>query len=60
MLRVEIETDNAAFERGAARECARILKDIAERLRAGETDGRCRDVNGNTVGRWSLAKESGR
>ena len=56
-------TDNAAFcdqdtgentEQTVATECARIVRDIADKIDAGQTSGPCVDFNGNTVGRWSL------
>ena len=56
---IEIETDNAAFGEtriGAARELAIMLHEIARRLARGETEGRVRDVNGNTVGRFTLGR----
>ena len=55
MLTITIETDNAAFEENEpAHECARILRDIEAKLRHGVTGGRCMDLNGNSVGTWSL------
>ncbi len=57
MIRIEIETTNAAFEGHPGMEVARILEDLARRFRDGEIvgDGNVthplRDVNGNTVGR---------
>jgi hypothetical protein len=54
-----IETDNAAFDEidnGEAFEVARILRDLAERIEAGDlwdTEiGNLRDLNGNKVGGW--------
>lgn len=57
-LRVEIETDNAAFDpphRSA--ELARIMRTIAARIEAGETRGVVWDVNGNNVGDWEFDPE---
>jgi hypothetical protein len=57
MLTVKIKTDNAAFEDldgNAGIECARILRQIANKLERGEEYGPCIDLNGNTVGDWSL------
>ena len=55
-----IET-GAAFDEisnGAAFEIARILRDLSQRIEAGdlndEETGRLRDEYGNTVGRWSF------
>jgi len=57
MLRIEIETENAAFDDEPASEAARILRDLASRLeREGvgeESHGRefkLSDINGNRVG----------
>ena len=47
-------TDNAAFEDGAATETARILREIADRIEAGDMGGAARDANGNTVGVFAL------
>jgi hypothetical protein len=53
-----IQTDNAAFGDGddaeMCAELARILREVAARLEAGEDTGRVRDYNGNTVGRYSI------
>lgn len=54
MFRLEIQTDNDAFKINGAEEIRTILKDIANQLRYGETSGKVRDTNGNTVGEWSL------
>jgi hypothetical protein len=55
MFKLEFKTDNAAFEDDYAVETARILKEIAERIeRRRHTGGWAFDVNGNTVGEWSL------
>lgn len=51
---VKIDTDNAAFGDAWQLETARILRDIADRLEAGEQFTHyqtLRDVNGNEVGR---------
>jgi hypothetical protein len=56
MLKIEIETDNAAFEY-PREECARILRDIADSLEGGRNGGVCIDANGNRVGTWELADE---
>lgn len=57
-LRVIIDTENAAFDDGAVcTECARILEEIAEKVRDWDGDDRWKlihDVNGNRVGQWRL------
>jgi hypothetical protein len=52
-IRIEFETDNAAFEDGWASECSFVLSDALVFLRAhprrcGEKN--LRDSNGNTIG----------
>lgn len=57
MLRIEIETGNAAFQDGGdgpAEECIFILSRISSALRAGHVEGGCMDSNGNRVGKWEL------
>lgn len=55
MFKLEITTDNAAFEDDEGSEVARILSALAERLAAGsERGGGLYDLNGNRVGQWSL------
>lgn len=55
MFKMQIETDNAAFQDGAAgAETARILRLIADRLESGSTSGVALDYNGNKVGAWAL------
>ncbi len=54
MFTLTIDTDNAAFEHGPRQEVGRILREVAQSLKAGDTEGRIRDVNGNTVGSFSL------
>jgi hypothetical protein len=58
-LKIEIACDNAAFgetdeERSA--ELSRILARLSEKLWLGGGDdgGKLRDINGNTVGEWSV------
>ena len=50
MFTLHIDTDNDAFVDEPATEIARILESLAKRVRDGETGGRLRDINGNTVG----------
>lgn len=55
MFTVKITTDNAAFESNIPAECARILRELADRLDYDyEQDGTLRDSNGNTVGNFKL------
>lgn len=60
MFLLNITTGNDAFSDengGAGEEIARILKDAASKVANGYTEGRCSDINGNTVGTWSLKSE---
>jgi len=58
MFQVKFETDNAAFDDdqtgSLVEECARVLADIVNKMRAGQLGGKCRDSNGNTIGEWLL------
>ncbi len=51
---LKIETANAAFEDRKHSEVARILREIAKKVDEGESSGNCRDINGNTVGKFSF------
>lgn len=49
---------NAAFADGnRPAEVARILREVADKIDAGRTDGVVIDINGNTVGRWHMDEE---
>jgi len=58
MLRLQIETDNAAFEGDAMRgEVARILRTVADRIESGEPTRLYQsvyDINGNACGTFRL------
>jgi hypothetical protein len=54
MFAIKIDTDNDAFSPASGFEVARILEEIAGKLKNGETSGKCVDVNGNSVGGWTL------
>ena len=56
MLKVRIETKNAAFEARQGYESARILREIANKLDSGINEGVCHDHNGGRVGEWKLSK----
>ncbi len=57
-LKLTLEMDNSAFDDGNNRhsETARILSKLADKLEMnpGCTEGRLVDLNGNTVGQWSV------
>ena len=69
MFSLSFDTDNAAFksedrrgeanteamdEIAALEECARILFEIANKLKYGTGEGRIYDVNGNRIGSFRL------
>ena len=56
-LSLDLNSSNAAFEESGEFEVARILRDVADKIERGESDGRLRDVNGNNVGSWFLETE---
>ena len=54
MFKLQFETDNSAFDDGAATEVARILRAIADRVEDGNFEGFATDNNGNSVGKFRL------
>lgn len=60
MFKLEIQTGNAAFEGSSLEEeIGRILYTVADRVqRGGNQSGLCKDLNGNTVGEWSITDEA--
>jgi len=53
MFTLRFDTDNAVFEESFASECARILREVADKLEEGDDNGAIRDINGNSIGKWS-------
>jgi hypothetical protein len=53
MIRIEFDTDNAAFE-DFPRESARILRNAADRIESGAMIGPLHDLNGNKVGYFEV------
>lgn len=51
---LRLDTDNDAFRDEPASEIARLLRDAARRVEAGDAEGRLRDANGNTVGAFCV------
>lgn len=51
---LSIDCDNAVFEDEPATEIARIMATVAERVTEGGIGGNVRDLNGNTVGGWTV------
>ncbi len=56
-LKMEFETDNAAFDEYPAGETSRILHEIADLVVSGDLSGDIRDVNGNKMGHYELETE---
>lgn len=57
MFKLEFETENDAFAYGTPEEVATYLRAVADKLEAGSWSGLLRDVNGNTIGSYSLDVE---
>jgi hypothetical protein len=57
MFKLEIETDNAAFEGGWQYETERILHEVIEGMRQGRDTKPLYDINGNTVGSFTYTGE---
>jgi len=55
-LTVEINTENDVFTGNEREETLRILERVLERIRKGETGGKCMDANGNSVGIWEVSE----
>jgi hypothetical protein len=52
---IKITMDNAAFEApNTELELAGILRDLAEKVEAGDRERNLRDTNGNTVGTFKI------
>lgn len=51
-LTLHIESDNA--EMRTSEHAASVLSQVSMLIRSGREGGKIRDVNGNTVGSWSL------
>jgi hypothetical protein len=56
-----ISMDNAAFDDCPGSELARILREIARQVERGESEisREVTDINGNHVGRFTIAKREG-
>ena len=53
MFRLEIRLGNAAMSDGS--DIVGVFDDVVRKLEAGYTRAAIRDINGNTVGEWSLS-----
>ena len=52
-MKIEFDTNNAAFQDYGADEIARILARISEKVQYGFVEGKIIDINGNQIGEWS-------
>jgi hypothetical protein len=59
MFKLEINTDNAAFEPTWVGEVARLLRETADRIEGSPSPdiGHLRDTNGNSIGGWRFSDE---
>lgn len=53
MFNIQFEVGNAAFADGFSDEVERILSNIAQKVKQGQTQGIIKDTNGNCIGHWS-------
>jgi hypothetical protein len=54
MFKLNIDTENSAFENSKVEEVTAILEALIDRLLDGQTEGKLRDKNGNTCGEFTL------
>ena len=55
-IKIDCDSDNAAFDDSPFPELARILHGLADRLEhAPDSGGQLYDINGNTVGEFALS-----
>jgi len=56
MFTVKFSIDNATFQEGyGGEETIRILEKIAEQVLNGSNGSKIMDINGNTIGSWSVS-----
>ena len=54
-ITIKINTENAAFQDDyKIDEVFRIMQVISRRIATGDTEGRCKDINGNIVGDFKV------
>ena len=58
MFVLKFETGNAAFNGEPIYETARLLREAAHKIVAGEYEGRVVDINGSTVGQEELERSA--
>ena len=54
MLKVRIETNNAAFDIDNRSEVCTCLNEVIQKITRGDMDGKIYDSNGNPVGNFKL------
>lgn len=57
MLKIEIDTSNAAFDDSLTYEVNMCFDRISRKLAQGDTKGAIMDSNGNQVGHFTLTEE---
>lgn len=55
-FKLEMNCDNDAFADDLSGEVIAILTGVQQQIMLGDSEGICRDVNGNTVGRWEITE----
>lgn len=53
-MKIEFNTSGVAFEDYGDTEVERILEEIIRKVKNGHSEGKILDINGNTIGKWSL------
>jgi hypothetical protein len=53
-MKINFQTDNAAFSDDKSFETIRILNTVINKIEEGENDGKIFDINGNKIGEWSI------
>lgn len=58
MIKIQLKTDDAAFQDNWQGELADVMADLTQRLQSayerGDKKGAIRDSNGNKIGTWSI------
>ncbi len=57
MFKIEINTDNDAFAEDVGEECARLLRQVANKIEDGYTVGPLIDYNGTKVGEFRFTEQ---
>ena len=52
LFNLTIETEGTSFKDAPATETARILRQVADKVKRGTLEGNCVDVNGDKVGEF--------